>query len=164
MSEAAVAIQSLDETEEFLSQIDVFSGLPRVHLRRIVEIGKETSFKKGETIFEEGEESGAFFLILEGKVRISRLVPGMGEEALAVLKETNYFGEMSLVDKAPRSASAIAHESCRLFGIAQQDFLDVLFVDRNLAYEILWNFVRTMAKRLRDTNDKFTFLATTNKF
>ena len=88
----------------------------------------------------------------------------MGEEALAILRSGAYFGEMSLIDDAPRSAHALVHERCRLFVIAKSDLEDLLFVDRDLAYELLWNFVRTLTTRLRETNDKMTFLATTNKF
>ena len=97
-------------------------------------------------------------------MRISRIVPGMGEEALAVLRAGAYFGEMALIDDFPRCADARAHEDCRLFVIRKEDLEDLLFVDRDLAYELLWNFVRTLAARLRETNDKMTFLAVTNRF
>ena len=139
-------------TLEILSQIDLFSGLPQGHLKRVVDIGVEEQYRVGATIFSEGEPGDKFYLIVEGAVRISRFVPGMGEEALAVLRPGNYFGEMSLIDDAPRSATAMCHEKCRLF------------VDRDLAYELLWNWVRTLSRRLRATNDKMTFLATTSKF
>jgi hypothetical protein len=46
----------------------------------------------------------------------------------------------------------------------KRDLEDLLFVDRDLAYEVLWNFVRTLSARLRESNDKMTFLATTSKF
>ena len=46
----------------------------------------------------------------------------------------------------------------------KQKLEDLLFVDRDLAYDLLWNFVRTLSGRLRQTNDKMTFLAVTNKF
>ena len=151
-------------TEQILAQIDIFAGLPQAHLRRVVAIGVEQSYKRNATVFSEGDAGDKFYLILEGAVRISRLVPGMGEEALAVLRAGAYFGEMSLIEDAPRSASAIAHERSRLFEVNRRDLEDLLFVDRDLAYELLWNFVRTLSRRLRATNDKMTFLATTNKF
>lgn len=149
---------------EILAQIDVFAGLPAMHLRRVVDIGLEESHKSGATVFAEGEAGDKFYLILEGAIRISRIVPGMGEEALAVLRPGAYFGEMSLIDDAPRSATAVTHETCRLFVVQRRDLEDLLFVDRDLAYELLWNFVRTLSRRLRATNDKMTFLATTSKF
>ena len=151
-------------TLEILAQIDIFSGLPPMHLRRVVDIGVEEQYKTGATVFSEGEAGDKFYLILEGAVRISRFVPGMGEEALAVLRPGAYFGEMSLIDDAPRSATAVSHEKCRLFVVNRRDLEDLLFVDRDLAYELLWNFVRTLSRRLRATNDKMTFLATTSKF
>ncbi len=149
---------------EILAQIDLFNGLPLGHLRRVVDIGVEEAYKGGATIFPEGTPGDKFYVIVEGAVRISRIVPGMGEEALAVLRPGNYFGEMSLIDDAPRSATAMCHEKCRLFVINRRDLEDLLFVDRDLAYELLWNWVRTLSRRLRATNDKMTFLATTSKF
>ncbi|MEO6773884.1 MAG: cyclic nucleotide-binding domain-containing protein [Kofleriaceae bacterium] len=151
-------------TLEILTEIDLFSGLPQGHLRRIVDIGLEEQYRSGATIFSEGEPGDKFYLIVEGAVRISRIVPGMGEEALAVLRPGAYFGEMSLIDDAPRSATAMCHEKCRLFVVNRRDLEDLLFVDRDLAYELLWNWVRTLSRRLRATNDKMTFLATTSKF
>jgi len=161
--EVAVEVEG-KSIQDILAQIDIFDGLPLAHLHRVVAIGNEQQYKKNATVFSEGDAGDKFYLILDGAVRISRFVPGMGEEALAVLKTGAYFGEMSLIDDAPRSASAIAHEKTKLFEINRQDLEDLLFVDRDLAYELLWNFVRTLSRRLRATNDKMTFLATTNKF
>ena len=151
-------------TLEILSQVDIFSGLGPQVLRRVVDIGVEEQYKTSATIFAEGEPGDKFYLIVEGAVRISRMVAGMGEEALAVLHAGAYFGEMSLIDDAPRSATAVCHERCRLFVVNRRDLEDLLFVDRDLAYELLWNWVRTLSRRLRSTNDKMTFLATTSKF
>ena len=79
------------------------------------------------------------YLILSGAVRIGRQVPGMGEEALAVLRAGTHFGEMALIDDFPRSADARAHEACRLFVVRKEDMEDLLFVDRDLAYDLLWS-------------------------
>ena len=160
----------VDETTEdvdalqVLSQIPIFSGLPQSHLRRIAGLGTREAYRANEMIFSEGDVGDKFYLILSGAVRISRTVPGMGEEALAVLRQGAYFGEMSLIDEFPRSADARCHERCRLFVLRKEDLEDLLFVDRDLAYEILWNFVRTLSQRLRETNDKMTFLAISGKF
>ena len=146
---------------------DWFSGYeidPAAYLRRIADIGSEEEHPGTSTIFQEGDKGDKFYLIIDGAVRISRMVPGMGEEALAVLRPGAYFGEMALIDDFPRSAHAIVHEKCRLFVIRKEDLEDLLFVDRDLAYELLWNFVRTLSGRLRETNDKMTFLSVTNKF
>ncbi len=151
-------------TEEILAQVDLFAGLGTAALRRVAALGATEVLKKNDTAFSEGDAGDKFYLILEGSIRISRFVPGMGEENLAILRPGAYFGEMSLIDAAPRSATALAHEKSRLFVINRRDLEDLLFVDRDLAYEVLWNFVRTLSRRLRATNDKMTFLATTSKF
>lgn len=152
------------EAVDLLSKIRLFSGLNQSYIRRIASVGAREHHEAGALIFAEGAVGDKMYLILSGAVRISREVPGMGEEALAVLRAGNYFGEMSLIDDFPRSADAKAHETTELFVIRKEDLEDLLFVDRDLAYDLLWNFVRTLSGRLRETNDKMTFLAVTTKF
>ena len=164
MAEAKPDADQKKSPLEVLHEVDLFQGLPEDHLERVAALGSEKQIKKGAQVFAEGDNGDTFYIILEGAVRVSRIVPGMGEEALAVLRPGAYFGEMSLIDDDPRSATVIAHESLRLFAIKRRDLEDLLFVDRDLAYELLWNFVRTLSRRLRATNDKMTFLATSNKF
>jgi CRP-like cAMP-binding protein len=149
---------------ELLSKIGLFSGLQPTYLRRIATLGLEEDYPADAVIFKEGAVGDKVYLIISGAVRISRTVPGMGEEALAVLRAGTHFGEMALIDDFPRSADARAHEACRLFVIRKEDLEDLLFVDRDLAYDLLWSFVRTLSGRLRDTNDKMTFMAVTSKF
>ena len=152
------------EAMELLSKVHMFEGLQPAYLKRIAAIGTRENHASGTTIFSEGAVGDRMYLILSGAVRISREVSGMGEEALAVLRPGNYFGEMALIDDSPRSADAKAHETSEVFVIRKEDLEDLLFVDRDLAYDLLWNFVRTLSGRLRQTNDKMTFLAVSNKF
>jgi CRP/FNR family transcriptional regulator, cyclic AMP receptor protein len=147
-----------------LAGINLFAGLSPVHLKRIQTLGTLEEHPTGTCLFEEGSAGDKVYLILEGKVRISRTVPGIGEETLAVLGAGDYFGEMALIDDFPRSADARVHESVRLFVIAKAELEQLLFIDRDLAYELLWNFVRTLSNRLRETNDKMTFLAASSRF
>ncbi len=153
-----------EKAVELLSKISLFSALQPSYLRRIANLGIEEDYGSGDVIFKEGAQGDKMYLILSGAVRIGRQVPGMGEEALAVLRAGTHFGEMALIDDFPRSADARAHEACRLFVIRKEDMEDLLFVDRDLAYDLLWSFVRTLSSRLRETNDKMTFMAVTSKF
>jgi CRP-like cAMP-binding protein len=97
-------------------------------------------------------------------VRISRNLSGVGEEALAILGAGEAFGEMSLIDDTPRSADAHVHETCRLLVITREAFEDLLFIHKDLAFEILWNFVKILSQRLRETNDKMAFLTISGRF
>jgi CRP-like cAMP-binding protein len=147
-----------------LGNIHLFDGIAEEGLVALASIAREESFRGGELIFKEGSTGGELYLILEGKVRISRDVSGMGEEALAVLGPGDAFGEMSLIDDFPRSADAKVHERCRLLVLEKDAMEDLLFLQKDLAYEILWNFVKILSARLRETNDKMTFLSVTGKF
>ncbi len=161
---ATSAAAPVGEVADLLAQINIFAGLQPAYLKRIAAVGLREKYEADAVIFSEGAAGEKMYLILNGAVRISRQVPGMGEEALAVLRAGHYFGEMSLVDDSPRSADARAHEATELLVLKKEDLEDLLFVDRDLAYDLLWNFVRTLTSRLRDTNDKMTFLAVTNRF
>jgi CRP-like cAMP-binding protein len=160
----SVAASSPDDIATCLTKVSLFADLPSVYLRRIAILGVEESYARGAPVFAEGTPGDKLYVILSGAVRISRQVPGMGEEALAILKAGDYFGEMALIDDFPRSADAIAHESCRLLVLTKERVADLLFVDRDLAYDLLWSFVRTLSARLRETNDKMTFLAVSSRF
>jgi CRP/FNR family transcriptional regulator, cyclic AMP receptor protein len=152
------------EREEQLARVPFFSGLTLRALSLIAEVTAEESHALGTRIFQYGDAGDKLFVILEGKVRISREVAGMGEEALAVLGPGEVFGEMALLDESLRSADALAHSRCRLLVIKKDDFDDLLFFHKDLAYEVLWSSVRVLSARLRETNDKLTFLSTSNRF
>lgn len=147
-----------------LAKVELFHGIRPEGIQRIAAICTEESFRTNEYVFREGEVGDKLYLILDGKIRISRDVSGMGEEALAVLGAGSAFGEMSLIDDFPRSADAKVHDTCRLLVLTKEALEDLLFLDKDLAYEILWNFVRILSSRLRETNDKMTFLSVTGKF
>lgn len=147
-----------------LRKIPLFSELSDAELDRLAALGRQQACPRGEKIFAEGEPGDALYLIETGKVRISKQIPGIGEEALAILEPGSVFGEMALLDDGPRSADAIAHEACTLFVIEREPFESMLFVDKELAYQVLSGVVRVLAARLRDTNDKMAAFFAMNKF
>jgi CRP/FNR family transcriptional regulator, cyclic AMP receptor protein len=149
---------------DVLAKVHLFAGMAPEALEAIASITTEESHPLGALIFAHGDPGDRFFLILEGKVRISRNVPGMGEEALAILGRGEVFGEMCLFDEAPRSADARVHERCRLLNVSRDRFADLLFLRMDLAHDVLWNAVRILSKRLRETSDKLTFLSISSKF
>jgi CRP-like cAMP-binding protein len=149
---------------EQLKSVELCSGLKQPALELIARIASDETHKRGDKIFRHGEPGEKLYLILEGKVRISREIPGMGEEALAVLGPGQIFGEMALLDESPRSADANVHDKCRVLAVPRDGFDDLLYLNKELAYEVLWSIVRMLLRRLRETNDKLTFLSTSNKF
>jgi len=162
--EVDAAKAALSEREAQLAKVPFFDGLTPEALSMIANVMAEEAHAPGAKIFGYGEPGDKLYIVVEGKVRISREVGGMGEEALAVLGAGEVFGEMSLLDESPRSADAKAHDRCRLLVITKDAFDDLLFLHKDLAYEVLWSCVRMLASRLRETNDKLTFLSTSGRF
>jgi len=143
-----------------LKQAAIFADLEDAELDRIGELCKEQRFKSGQTIFKEGAPGNRLFIIAAGEVRVSRQVPGSGEEALAVLKQGACFGEMAVFDRSERSTDAIANTDSTLLTIERSDFEILLDFDRDLAFKVLWSVVRLLSQRLRTTNENLrSFLA-----
>ena len=143
----------------------LFQGLPADRLRRVADIATHRDLPAGAIIFGEGEQGDEMYVVVAGKVRISKQVPGVGEEALDILEPGSHFGEMAMVDDAPRSADAIAHTACALAVLRRDELEKLMFVDKDLAYDVLWTFVRTLTARLREMNDKIQgFFAMTGGF
>ena len=147
-----------------LREIYLFKNLSERVLGEVAALAYTEEVPRGIKIFSEGEPGDRFYLILSGEVRISKTIQGIGEEALAILKEGSYFGEMALIDDAPRSADATTTTRCVFSVIRRNDFEQLLSQNKDLAYELLWTFVRTLSTRLRETNSKMTFLAAAGKF
>jgi CRP/FNR family cyclic AMP-dependent transcriptional regulator len=154
----------MEDVQAALGTIHLFRGLTARGLETIAAIADEEVHEQGTLVFREGDPGQKLYFILEGKVRISRNLSGSGEEALAVLGAGEAFGDMSLIDDTPRSADAHVHERCRLIVIRREAFEDLLFIHKDLAYEILWNFIKILSQRLRETNDKMAFLSVTGRF
>jgi CRP-like cAMP-binding protein len=140
-----------------LRNIDLFKNLDPIHLAHLASIVQDQTVKRNTVLFEEGDEPRFFYIIGKGRVRISKQVPGIGEEALAILDPGAYFGELELLEPdLPRAARALAHEDCILHTISVEDFHMLLNTDRDLALALMWSFVKTLSRRLRATNDKVT--------
>ena len=145
---------------DLLKNAAIFADLDESELGRVAEICTPAEFKFGQTIFKESEPGNRLYIISEGEVRISRQVPGSGEEALAVLKPGACFGEMAVLDRSTRSTDAIANKDCVLLTITRSDFEMLIDFDRDLGYKILWSVIRLLCNRLRITNDNLrSFLA-----
>lgn len=144
----------------FLQKISLFENLSENELEKIQRIAKTETAAQKTAFFKEGDPGDRCFVILKGEVRISKFIPNIGEEALAILKPGDYFGEMALIDNFPRSAHAIANTDVELLAITKTDLDNILIMDRDLGYKLLWTFTKTLSKRLRETNERLAgFLA-----
>src|SRR5438552_3960265 len=109
-------------------------------------------YKPNEIIFEENEPGGSLYLIANGSVKISKKGRAGQQETLAYLMESDFFGEMALVDAGKRSAQAAAVDHV-VVGRIDRDGWDLLL--ERAAHQVLGNFTRSVTKRLRHNNQHF---------
>jgi CRP-like cAMP-binding protein len=141
---------STEQVVDLLQKVDLFEGLPEEDLGRIAEIVGGVSFEKDEVIFEEGEPGDAFYIVFKGAVQILKARPDGTEEKLAVRRDGEAFGEMALLNDAPRSATARAHGACQLMTVGREDFQELLGGD-SLALRMM----RVLSKALRALGIRF---------
>ena len=139
--------------KELLATSAIFKDLDPDEVDKVAEICEMQSLPWGEFVFHEGDDGDRLYLIAKGAVRISRNVPGTGEEAITVLKKGACFGEMAVLDPSTRSTDAIVDSRCDLITIARLDFEELLATNHQLGYKVLRSIIRLLSARLRTTND-----------
>jgi len=131
-----------------------FDRLKAEELASLCTSGQLKDYSADDVIFNEGDEGDYFCIILSGSVRISTVIPEVGEESLSILYEGDFFGEMALIDDAPRAAAAISHTPTRLLVIQKQEFDNLVDHNNPAAYWILWGLAKKLSQRLRETDQR----------
>jgi CRP-like cAMP-binding protein len=126
----------------FLKNVPLFSSMPPGELSHLAKVAEEIVFHAGETIITQGEHGESLYVIIEGRVSVDQ-----NGTNVAGLGESDYFGEMSILDGEPRSASVKATTDCLVLCINQDDFYAILARH----HEVSLNVIRTLTVRLRQT-------------
>ncbi len=125
----------------FLKSIDLFSQIPGEDLTQVAMVSVEEAHEPGDEIFSEGEAGDALYLVLDGKVRVHKQ-----DRVLAELGERECFGEMALLDAAPRSATVTALGDTNLLKISREDFQEIMSEKPEIAVGI----IKVLTRRLRN--------------
>ncbi|HLB24738.1 MAG TPA: cyclic nucleotide-binding domain-containing protein [Nitrospirota bacterium] len=150
---------------DLLKNVYLFRDLSMTELVQVLKICKQERFPAEKFIFLENEPGDRCYIIETGEVKISKYIPGIGDEALKVLRTGDYFGEMALIDGSPRSATATAKTDVAALVIDKAELDRLLAEDRDLGNKLLTVFCQTLSKRLRETNEKISrFIAMTAGF
>lgn len=129
--------------------------LSPMEINFLTSLSREKKLQPGQVIFREGEPGDRMYVVLEGKVRISKYIAGAGEEALAILERGDYFGEMALIDEQPRSADARAHDQGAVVLAIPRDVLrGILDIRKVSSLSLLKVLCSLVSKRLRELDDK----------
>ncbi len=126
----------------FLKNVPLFSSMPPGDLSHLAKIAEEMIYQTGETIITQGEHGERLYLIVNGTVTVLQ-----NGECVATLSDTHFFGEMSILDGEPRSASVKAITDCLLLSISKDDFYTIL----SRYPEVSLHIIRTLTQRLRQT-------------
>ena len=152
----AVSVEASDDDEttdvegktEILRRIPLFQHMTYKELLAILGIARGRQFEKGQSIITEGAAGDELFVLFRGKVDVMK--NGL---QIASLKPGGHFGEMGLVDQAPRSATVTASETTSAISIDRDSLLKLMRRDSLLAVKLLWSFVQVLSERLRNTNE-----------
>lgn len=133
----------------------LLEDLDKAELEKISKIIESLSFKKGEHLFKEKEDTKGLYLIHSGRVEVSKITPDGWKQTLAVLRNGHFLGELSIIEKRRHEASAVALENTEVFLIAKRDFEKMEKKDTALTSKIMKKLVLIMSKNLRRMNEKF---------
>jgi len=145
------------ENIQFLKSVPIFSERDDASLEKVSKLGTVQSFVKDAVILSEQEAGSALFVIVSGKVKISRVSnDNLDKEViLSLLDPSDFFGEMALLDGLKRSATVTAMEESKVFIIQRNDFLDLLKTHPEVSISLL----QELTQRLRAAGMKIKALS-----
>ncbi|HEU5319046.1 MAG TPA: Crp/Fnr family transcriptional regulator [Chloroflexota bacterium] len=128
-----------------LARVGLFEGLPQSELEQLAALVRQRRYRRGVTIFREGDPGAALYLIESGQVRIGITSEDGKELVIALLGPGDFFGDLALLDGAPHSADAFAREDCSLLLLQRSDFQRYLASRPEIANHLLG----VLSRRLR---------------
>jgi CRP-like cAMP-binding protein len=141
-----------------LKYIPLFSELSEKDLKEIIKLAVRQVYKKDNMILIEEEIGSTMFIILEGRVKISRISEEGREVILSILSEGDFFGEMSILDGQNRSANVVTLDDSKIMIIRREDFLQMLHDYPQIAI----NLLKELAHRLRRSDSQIKSLSLQN--
>jgi CRP/FNR family transcriptional regulator, cyclic AMP receptor protein len=144
-----------EENKAFLRRVPLFQSLNEAQLDVLATGSLRRNYPRGRTIVAEGEPSQSLYILLSGRAKVQRSDSEGKEVILAVIGPGEFFGEMSLIDDAPRSASVITLESSDFMAINKDNFKAMLLQNNDIGMQIM----RGLVRRLREADKKIETLA-----
>ncbi|KAE8763690.1 Crp/Fnr family transcriptional regulator [Georgenia thermotolerans] len=140
--------------QNVIGTVPLFDALDEQDQAELRGLMSETSLRRGETLFNEGDPGDRLYIVTDGKVKLGHTAPDGRENLLAVLGPGELLGELTLFDPGPRSTTATAVAPTRLLELNHSDLMEFLDTRPSLAKHML----RALAQRLRRTNESLADL------
>ncbi len=138
-----------------LRSVPLFSSLPGDQLLLLASLLSRKPYPRNSTVVAAGDPADALYIVISGRLKVVMSDNERREAILAILNRGDFFGEIGLIDQAPRSASVVTLESCELLTMTRTDFMKGLQKNFNLAMNVIGGLV----KRLREADQKIGSLA-----
>ena len=144
--------------QNFLRSVELFSDLADDELAHVLMSGMAKRYRAGNAIVTEGVLNGHIYVIQQGQVRLSKHVPGAGEEALTILGPGEIFGEMEFFDGLPPSHHVIAHTDCDVLAIPHFEVRAMMTTNPTVGWKFTWALGRTLSRRVREGHQRMASL------
>lgn len=141
------------EDIKILKTIPLFKDLTQMELIQVAKKIKGRKLKKGTLVIEEGSEEGSLFILKKGKAVVYRLTKKGEKKILGKFEKGQWFGEVSLIDRLPRSASCILEEDSELLEIPKDAFHELMEESIELKVKLQEKLLEDLCKKLRRSND-----------
>ena len=138
-----------------LKAVPLFTSFPEDQLRMLTTVVTRRSLPRSTTVMASGDPTDSLYIVLSGRLKVMMSDAEGKEVILSILTAGEFFGEMGLIDDAPRSASVVSIEPCELLSIAKRDFKKCLAENFEMAQAVM----RGLVRRLRDADRKIDSLA-----
>lgn len=138
-----------------LRTVPLFASFPEEQLRALATVVSRRSASRGSIVIAAGDPTDSLYIILSGRLKVMMSDAEGKEVILSILSGGEFFGEMGLIDDAPRSASVVAIEPCELLVITRRDFKRCMAESAEMAMAVM----RGLVRRLREADRKIGSLA-----
>ncbi|MBN1410653.1 MAG: GGDEF domain-containing protein [Spirochaetales bacterium] len=142
----------MNKAIEFLKTVAIFTSFTEKELNIIYKGLKQTRVKKSRNIFKEGDQGNELFIVQSGIMGCSIQCPDGSQKELATYEPGDFFGEMSIFENAPRSATIYAKDDSILYKYNDKDFFKLLESHPDFAIKIMYKMLKITTQRLRNTS------------
>lgn len=139
---------------DFLTQIPIFDNLKKKDITKFFTLIHIRNYSDGEIVFRQDDPGVGLYIVRSGQFDVYKEFDDLTRKKIAVLKEGEFFGEISLLNESKRSATVVSFGESVLFGLFKPDLLGLMESDPRLGLSIVYRLAQVVAERLRLVNEE----------
>jgi len=148
---------SIENEIEFLTSVPIFDSLSRRQKIKIHSIMYIRNYDKGEVVFRQDDPGVGMYIVKEGEFEVFREnTEAMTRYKISVLSKGDFFGETSLLNESPRSATIITSQQSTLWGLFKPELMSLMDSDPQFGLRFVYRLSQVVAERLRNANEQLT--------